>query len=316
MLRRIAPALGLFFLSPFVAEFLLGNVSIDALPIGLVMSPMYGGGAVIIREVARRAGKGWPTMFLLALAYAAIEEGLVCQTLFNPHYFGLDLLREAYIPALGMGVWWALFVLTLHTVWSISAPIAIAESFVRDRTEPWLGILGLVITAVLFVLGSALIFSGTYSQEHFIATTPQLLGVVASVVSLIAIAFVVGQPRIRTARAAPQPWRVGVIAFIVASSFMGARYLLSDWPIVAAYLLIFGLVTVLVVRWSGRIGWGPAHRLALAGGALLAYAWHSFPEKPVIGSSGTIDLVGNAVFSLCAVVLLAAASRAVGRVQS
>jgi hypothetical protein len=78
MLRRVAPALGLFFLSPLVGEFLLGNVSIDALPIGLTMAPMYGGGAVLIREVARRAGKGWPTMILLALAFGAIEEGLVC----------------------------------------------------------------------------------------------------------------------------------------------------------------------------------------------------------------------------------------------
>ena len=43
MLRRVAPAIGLFFLSPFVGEFLLGNVAIDALPIGLVMAPMYGG---------------------------------------------------------------------------------------------------------------------------------------------------------------------------------------------------------------------------------------------------------------------------------
>ena len=58
------PRLGLFFLSPLVGEFLLGNVSIDALPIGLVMAPMYGGGAVLIREVARRAGKGWPTIIL------------------------------------------------------------------------------------------------------------------------------------------------------------------------------------------------------------------------------------------------------------
>ncbi len=316
MLRRIAPAFGLFFLSPFVAEFLLGNISIAMLPVGLVLAPMYGGGAVLIRESARRAGRGWPTMLLLAVAYGMIEEGLVTQTLFNPSYYGFNLLRETYLPALGMGVWWTLFVLTLHTVWSISVPIAIVETFVRDRTAPWLGIPGLVITAVLFVLGSALMCSGTYSQERFTATTPQLLGVVASVGSLIAIAFVVGQPRVRPGRAVPRPWQVGAIAFLTASSFMGARYLLADWPIVAAYLLIFGLVTVLVVRWSGRIGWGPSHRLALAGGALLTYAWHSFPEKPVIGSSGSIDLVGNAVFSLCAVVLLAAASRAVGREQT
>ena len=105
-----------------------------------------------------------------------------------------------------------------------------------------------MITTILFVLGSALIFSGTYAQERFIATTPQLLGVVASVVSLIVIAFVVGQPQIRNERAAPQPWQVGATAFLAASSFMGARYLLADWPIVAAYVLIFGLVAVLVVR--------------------------------------------------------------------
>jgi hypothetical protein len=46
-----------------------------------------------------------------------------------------------------------------------------------------------------------------------------------------------------------------------------------------------------------------------------AYAWHSFPEKPVIGSGGTIDLVGNAVFSLGAVVLLVVAGRTVLRGQ-
>ncbi len=145
MLRRIAPAIGLFFLSPFVGEFLLGNVALDALPIGLIMAPMYGGGAVLIREVARRANRGWPTIILLAIAYGAIEEGLACQTLFNPSYFGFSLLHEGYIRPLGMGAWWTLFVLTLHTVWSISVPIAIIESLVPARDRPlarqtWTGV--------------------------------------------------------------------------------------------------------------------------------------------------------------------------------
>ena len=122
---------------------------------------------------SRRAGKGWPTIFLLAVAYGVVEEGLACQTLFNPSYFGFNLLREAYIPALGMGVWWTLFVLTLHTVWSICVPIAVIESLVPERaTTPWLGWPGLAISAVLYVLGSALVFSGTYQQEHFIAHRP------------------------------------------------------------------------------------------------------------------------------------------------
>ena len=312
MLRRVAPAIGLFFLSPFVGEFLLGNVAIDALPIGLVMAPMYGGGAVLIREVARRAGKGWPTIFLLALAYGVIEEGLACQTLFNPSYFGFNLLREAYIPALGMGVWWTLFVLTLHTVWSICVPIAIIESLVPDRaTTPWLGWPGLAIVSVLYVLGSALVFSGTYQQEHFMATPAQLLGVVVCAVGLTMAAFTLGQPTARSDRAVPGPWPVGVFSFLTASSFMVARSVLADWPLVFAYLLLYGLVAVMVVRWSGRAGWGAAHRLALAGGALLTYAWHSFPEKPVLGSAGTIDLIGNVVFSIAAVILLVVASRTV-----
>jgi hypothetical protein len=312
MLRRIAPAIGLFILSPLIAEFLLGNISIAALPIVLVMAPIYGGGAVAIREVARRARRGWPTIFLLALAYAAIEEGLVCQTLFNPSYFGFDLLREAYIPFLGMGMWWTLFVLTLHTVWSISTPIAIIESFVPQRaTTPWLGRPGLVVVLVLYVVGCVLIFSGTYTQEHFMATSSQQLGIGAFAIALIAAAFTVGQQPIKSDRAVPSPWRVWAFSCLISSAFMGARYVLADWPIVFGYLLLFGIAAVMIVRWSERRRWGAAHRLALAGGAMLTYAWHSFPEKPVIGAGGTIDLIGNTLFSIGAIILLFAAGQSV-----
>jgi hypothetical protein len=314
VLRRIAPALGLFFLSPFVSEFLLGNIAIDALPMGLILAPMYGGGAVIIREAARHAGKGWPTLFLLALAYAAIEEGLLCQTLFNPSYFGFHLLQEAYIPSLGIGMWWTLFVLTLHVVWSIATPIAIIESFVPERaTTPWLRWPGLVIMSILFMLGSAVVFAGTYRQERFIAAPGQFLGVFVCVVALVIVAFTVGQPRARSDRPAPGPWIVGTFSFLTASVFMSLRYVLADWPIVFAYLLLYGFVTVMIVRWSGRAGWGAEHRLALAAGTLLTYAWHSFPQRPVLGSAGTTDLVGNAVFSAAAVILLVGASRRIRR---
>jgi hypothetical protein len=58
MLRRIAPAVGLFFLAPFVAEFLLGDLPITMLPALVLLAPMYGGGAPLIREVVRRRGLG------------------------------------------------------------------------------------------------------------------------------------------------------------------------------------------------------------------------------------------------------------------
>ena len=38
------------FVAPLVAEFLLGNLPIKLLPALIVLAPMYGGGALLIRE--------------------------------------------------------------------------------------------------------------------------------------------------------------------------------------------------------------------------------------------------------------------------
>ena len=65
LLRRIAPAVGLVFLAPLAAEFLLGNLPITLLAGLVLLAPLYGGGALLIREVTRRAGRGVPTMLLL-----------------------------------------------------------------------------------------------------------------------------------------------------------------------------------------------------------------------------------------------------------
>jgi hypothetical protein len=52
-------AAGLFVLSPLVAEFLLGNIAIDAWYALPIIAPLYGGGAVVVRETARRLRGGW-----------------------------------------------------------------------------------------------------------------------------------------------------------------------------------------------------------------------------------------------------------------
>jgi len=42
----------------------------------------------------------------------------------------------------------------------------------------------------------------------------------------------------------------------------------------------------------------------------LAYAWHAFPQTPVVGgASATTDLIGNLGFGLGAIVLIAIAER-------
>ena len=71
--RRLGPVFGLFFLAPFVGEFLLGNLTLADPWLGLLLAPLYGCGALLVRELGRRGGGGWPSMVLLAAAYALIE---------------------------------------------------------------------------------------------------------------------------------------------------------------------------------------------------------------------------------------------------
>ncbi len=125
--RSIPAAVTLFFLAPIVAEFLLGDFPATWLPLLIILAPMYGGGALLIRELTRRTGRGWPTILILGAAYAIIEEAFTTQSLFNPHYLGMHLLTHAWIPSLGISAWWTLFMLNVHPFWSIGVSIALAE---------------------------------------------------------------------------------------------------------------------------------------------------------------------------------------------
>jgi hypothetical protein len=223
LLRRIAPAVGLFFLAPLVGEFLLGNISIQDIVALLFLAPLYGGGALLIREVTRRTGRGWPTILILGLAYGLIQAGLFDMGLFNPSYEGLDL-TAAYIPALGISAYYSLAFIVGHAVWSISVPIVLVETLVPERrATAWLGKVGLTVTALLYLLGGLLIAYDSQTAEHFLPSTAQLIGAGAVAVALIAVAFSVGRKSLpKIDKPAPNPWLVGVAAFITSSLFFAA----------------------------------------------------------------------------------------------
>lgn len=309
--------MGLFFLSPLIAEYLLGNIAIDALWLGVFFAPLYGGGALLVRETARRTKRGWPAIFLLGLAYALIEEAWVTQSLFNPSYFDADLLTITRLPFLGMGAWWTLYVLTLHTVWSIAVPIALIEAMTRDRaTEPWLGKFGFAAAAILFLSGAVLNFYTTYAQERFLASPAQLTGAGIFIFALIVLA-IRRKNGFHSAinRPAPSPWLVGGVSFAGSSVFSLGLYFPS-WFVVAIWLALFSGFTALLFHWSRQAGWSRVHELAVAGGALLTYAWQGFPHEPVLGSKGTIDWIGNSIFALGAVLLLAGAALRLAKTHS
>jgi hypothetical protein len=312
-MRRIAPAIALYFLAPFVAEFLLGNFPITLIFLILPLSTMYGGGALFIRELARRTGRGWPTMVLLALAFGVIEEGLLTQSLFNPNYVNAHLLDEGFVPALGIAIPWTIFVLSIHTIWSISTPIALVEEATRTRREePWLKTPGFIAALALFLVGSVLTFSFSYGDGHFLAKPAQLAVTVAVTAALIVIAFRLPRRHPTTAGTAPGPWLVFGLAMGAGLVLFSAE-ILPIWVGVAVALIDLALLVVLTLRWSARPGWGPGHRFALATAAILTYAWHSFFQLPVKGDTATLNLVTHIVFTLVVLAIIWYAHRSMRR---
>jgi hypothetical protein len=307
---------GLFLLSPLIGEFLLGNTPITQLPALPILATMYGGGAVLVREIARRTGRGWPTIVLLAAAYGLLEEGPIDQLLFNPAYLGLDSFAGfAPIPGTGVSALLLQGTLTLHTVWSICVPIVIVETFSRDPTRPWLGNVGLVVTGAVFLAGSLFLAVFQAVELHFVASPAQFVGSAVVIAVVIVLAFLVGRrPAPRVDLAAPSPWVVAGAAFAASSSYWAPSVLLpdlSEWLTAGWWFVPVGASVMLCVRWSQRTGWGAAHRLALAGGALLTYVWAGFTQARELDDvSSSVAVLGNVVFGASALLLLVAAMNA------
>jgi len=305
-LRRLAPALGLLLLAPWVGEFLLGSSPLQNILAALVLLlPIYGGGALLIREVTRRTGRGWPTIFLLAAAYGVIEAGLADQSLFNPSFFDTADEKAAPIPLLGISAYDTLAYVVGHAIWSISVPIAIVEMLTpaRNRT-PWLGKTGLVITGFLYLIGCVIVFSFIYAEEKFIASPAQLLGAGAVTLVLIVVAFSLKEKTRLTVHSSGtliKPWMLGIGSFVAASLFFAKP---ESWAGVIMGVIILCVAWLLVRHWSSHQGWRIQHQFALVAGALLTYAWGGFTVTWLLWPDNTIAWIGNVLFTLIAIALL------------
>jgi len=314
--RRLAPAIGLIFLSPLVGEFLLGSSPIQYLPYALVLLvPLYGGGALLIRELARRSGRGYPTVVLLGAAYGVIEAGLLDQSMFNPDF--LEPANGGKSPAspLAVSVNNALGYVTGHAVWSIVIPVAFIELMAPpEKSEsPWLGKVGLAASAVLYLTGCAIVFSFIYAEHRFLASPAQLAGAAAAAVVLIFLAFKAGTenggPR-QDGGKELKPRLLGTGSFLASGGFVSRP---ENWAGFAAGIILLIAAWFLLRRWSRRSWWSKRHRFALVSGALMTYAWLGFVVTHMLWPDDRIAWFGNALFASAAIALIAWISRRVKR---
>jgi hypothetical protein len=304
--RRLAPAIGLLFLAPWVGEFLLGSSPIQHLPAAVVLLlPLYGGGALLIREIARRTGRGYPAIVLLGAAYGVIEAGLLDQSMFNPAFAespdGTDVPGPAFITAANN----ALGYVAGHAIWSITVPVAMTELLAREGTAaPWLGKFGLAATALLYVTGGAIVFSFIYGEYRFMAEPAQLAGAAAIAMLLVAASFAVRSNRdapVRSTGKEAKPWMVGAGSFLASSVFVarpenGAGMVFGALLLVAAWFV--------VGHWSRASWWSVRHRAALVSGATLTCAWTGFMVTYLLWPGDRIAWLGNGLFALMAIALI------------
>jgi hypothetical protein len=291
-------------LSPLTAEFLLGDQYLAGMqPVGqqvamfVVFVAFYGMAAVLIRELGRRLRVGWTGLLLLALGFGIFEEGLITQSLFNPHYLGLSLTAPGHLPGIGMGAPWTVFVLSLHVIWSMAAPIAIIEAWYgrggAAGSEPWLGRAGVIICTVIFVVAAAAvaIFSVLSDAHHYVASPLQLIGAaLAAAVAVFAAVQLRGRDHRTPGKAGLRPAILSAVLGLLATTAIQAGAQLrvpAPWLSTAAVLLTWLLSIVIMVRWD-RAGSGPVP-FGLAAGALITYCWVGLLPALRVGAGGLVE---------------------------
>ncbi len=275
-IRRLAssPAAVTFLLAPVVGELVSTSAPLPGFLLGwLPFAVLYGSGALLVREAARRWGSGWLGIGLLGAAYGIVEEGLVTRAFFDPAWE--DLGKLAVFGRDGGVNWlWASQLTIYHAVVSIGVTLVIVEILFPDRRNlPWLGRRGLAWSAAGMAAWVIAGF-GFYhpSGGHLVATW-----VVVGVLVLAA-----RRVRPRPARTAPGPvprprrfLLLGVGGWVAV---MLVPHLFAEVPGAspeAAWLVMVTAAAVAVGavrRWTADLtAWDDRHRFALAFGIMAPF---------------------------------------------
>jgi hypothetical protein len=272
--------LSLFLLAPVCGELLSGS----APPMEffnptafLIMTALYGSGAVLIRDVVRRWKKGWLAIFLLGMAYGIYEEGIVVRSFFDPTWHDLELLAR-YGRFAGVNWIWSLCLTLFHATVSILLPILIVELFFPAiRKKVWVRVPGLIGFWCLFLM---LIPVG-----WFMGMRANLLQIGLSLLSILILTALAYVPEKKLVilevdfRPGP-PWLAGLLSFCGMMGLFLVMWIFPainfPWPVdflLGAFLpLVYGVIAFI----AGSQNWDDRHGWSAAFGALLPWILLTF----------------------------------------
>ncbi len=279
----------LLLLAPVCAEYLAAyddsTGDPGALLLGLVFFiPLYGCPALLIREVARRTGMTWVGVVALATGFGIVQAGLVDQSIFRLTYRDLpewaSWATPTYIEPLGLSAYLALTFVAGHVIASFCAPIAISEALVPEqRTESWVGPIGLGVTAGLYLTAAGVILNDHLTTESAAISPTQTIVTSLVVVALVVFALTLG----RAIRPLTERWRPPALLVFVAvgAAGLGKEHLPVTWQGVAAHVALLAGVAGLALWFARSTAWTHVHELAVAAGFVTALAINGFMTMPL-----------------------------------
>jgi len=272
---KIPPALVLFLLSPAVAELLSGSAPPVEFfnPLGFViLTSLYGSGAILARELTLRWRKGYLSLLLLGAAYGVIEEGLMVKSFFDPAWPDLGVLGV-------FGRWmeinwvWTEMLIIYHAVFSITIPVLLVElAFHSQRKERWVGSRALGGFALLL---TGVVFLGYFVMTPYRPPLPQYFSAVILVILFIFLAWKApsedGRQESTNPRGPASFFATGLLGTI---GFFTVFWLLPNPLSPLGVMLLGGLLVFGFARFLKRLklkGCNDIRRFALASGGLAFF---------------------------------------------
>lgn len=284
-----AQVAGLLVLVPVGAELLaaysettgyLGRVLFSI----IFFAGLYGAPALLIRELVRRKGWGWPSLLLLSASLAVLQAGVIDQSLFSQDYGDYEgfeeQARQTWIEPLGLSAFNTQGFVIGHVVFSFAAPLALAEAWRPHRAHaPWFGWRGITVLVLLYAGASALILSDPTASGA--GSTAQIAAAALVAVVFAAAALAAGRFRLPAS-----PRRVPRLAVLVAAGLVfGAveTFVPPTWTGTGIAVAAAAVAVLAVLQWSSRDGWSIRHGAALALGVVLARGLSAFLYFPLLG---------------------------------
>lgn len=318
----MSPAWLLFFLAPSIGELLTSA----APPVKffnpfffLVVCILYGGGAVIVRELACRWRKGWPAVLLLGATFAVVEEGLMMKSFFDPAWGGHGPYG-AYGRWLGVNWVWSLALTISHPIVSIGIPILLVTLLFPDRRgAPWVG--RWTFRSLCVVVTCDVLFGALALTRHRVPDTSYLAAAsVAFGLFLLARFSPAAAVELLPVRGSPShPFWFVLAGFAETLGLFLIPYLLPAWDVHPLWVMTAIVMLVIVagkvlVRLSGRISAIlPTQQLGLASGVLGFYILLAPVWEFVAARRGNMS--GMTVVAVLTVLFLAGVAQSLKKCQ-